>query len=59
VPRASAARRILISSAAVGQLREIAPRWDKHRLESLYVEWARTKDPARGEDARFLGWVLS
>ena len=37
----------------------MAPRWDKHMLEGLYVEWAKTKDPARNEDARFLGWVRS
>ena len=28
-------------------------------LESMYIEWARTKDAARNEDARFLGWVRS
>lgn len=54
-----AERRILISSAAIEQLYDIAPRWDKHRLEHLYIEWARTKETARSEDARFLGWVRS
>jgi hypothetical protein len=28
-------------------------------LESLYVNWARDKDAARNEDARFLSWVGS
>ncbi|MDZ4841583.1 MAG: hypothetical protein SH859_05495 [Hyphomicrobium aestuarii] len=52
-------RRILVSSRAVERLYEVAPRWDKHLLESLYVEWAKSKDPARDEDARFIGWVRS
>jgi len=52
-------RRILISSHAMEQLYEIAPRWDKHMLESLYVDWAKNKDPAHNEDARFIGWVKS
>lgn len=52
-------RRILISSRAIEQLGDAAPRWDKHLLESLYLEWAKTKDAARNEDARFLGWVKS
>ena len=55
----SVERRILISSEAIEQLYEIAPRWDRHRLEHLYIEWARTKETARSEDARFLGWVRS
>ena len=41
------------------RLYEIAPRWDKHMLESMYVEWAKDKDLARDEDARFIGWVKS
>jgi hypothetical protein len=41
------------------RLYEIAPRWDKHMLESLYVAWAKDKDAAHNEDARFLGWVKS
>lgn len=52
-------RRILISSRAIEQLHEVAPRWDKHQLESLYISWAKTKDAANNEDARFLGWVKS
>ena len=42
-------RRILISSQAMERLYEIAPRWDKHMLESMYVEWAKDKDLARDE----------
>jgi plasmid replication initiation protein len=56
-PQRSAERRILISSAVMEPLYEIAPRWDKHLLESFYIEWARTNDTARSQDARFLGWV--
>lgn len=52
-------RRVLISSQAIERLYEIAPRWDKHMLESMYVAWAKDKDPAHNEDARFLGWVKS
>jgi plasmid replication initiation protein len=52
-------RRIMISSKAIERLYDVAPRWDKHMLESLYAEWAKTKDVARNEDARFLGWVES
>lgn len=52
-------RRILISSDAMERLHVVAPRWDKHRLEQLYMAWAGTKDAARNEDARFLGWVKS
>lgn len=58
-PQPAAEPRILVSSQAIERLYEIAPRWDKHMLESLYVEWARSKDPARNEDARFIGWVRS
>ncbi len=52
-------RRAMISSRAIEQLYELAPRWDKHMLESLYGEWAKTKEAARNEDARFIGWVKS
>ena len=50
-------RRIMVSSQAMEQLYEIAPRWDKHYLENLYIAWAKDKDAARNEDARFLSWV--
>ena len=52
-------RRIRISTDAFERLFDVAPRWDKHMLESLYIEWARDKDAARSEDARFIGWVKS
>jgi plasmid replication initiation protein len=54
-----AERRIMVSSRAMERLNEMAPRWDKHMLESMYVAWAKDKDPARDEDARFIGWVKS
>ena len=41
------------------QLYEYAPGWDKYMLENLYIAWAKDKDAARNEDARFLGWVKS
>jgi plasmid replication initiation protein len=50
-------RRIMVSSSAMEQLYEIAPRWDKHFLENLYIGWARDKEAARSEDARFLSWA--
>ena len=52
-------RRITISQWAFDRLREQAPRWDKHMLESQYIEWAKTKDAALNGDARFLGWAKS
>jgi plasmid replication initiation protein len=56
---ASGDRTIMISNAAFERLFDMAPRWDKHMLENMYIAWARDKDPARSEDARFLGWVKS
>jgi plasmid replication initiation protein len=52
-------RPIMVSSQAMERLYEIAPRWDKHFLENLYIAWAKEKEPARNEDARFLSWVGS
>jgi hypothetical protein len=52
-------RLILISESAMEQVREVAPGWDKHMLERMYVGWAAGKDQARNEDARFLGWARS
>ena len=52
-------RRIIVSSRAIERLYEIAPQWDKYALENLYIAWAKDKDPARNEDARFLSWVGS
>ena len=56
---APAERRILVSSQAIERLYEMAPGWDKYMLEHTYIEWAKDKDPARNEDARFLSWVGS
>ena len=55
----SAERRITISEWAFERLYDLAPRWDKYMLERAYIAWAKDKDPARDEDARFLGWVKS
>jgi len=52
-------RAIRISEMAFDTMRERAPGWDKYMLENMYVEWAKTKDAARREDARFLRWVTS
>jgi hypothetical protein len=56
---AESERRIMISTHAIEQLYEIAPGWDKYMLENLYIAWAKDKEAARNEDARFLGWVKS
>jgi plasmid replication initiation protein len=58
-PAASAERRIMVSSAAIERLYEFAPGWDKYALENMYMAWAKDKEPARNEDARFCGWVKS
>ena len=50
-------RRVRVSDKAIEELYEIAPRWDKHALENLYIQWAADKDVARNEDARFLKFV--
>ena len=50
-------RRIMLSSKAIERLYEIAPRWDKYALEQAYKDWAKDKEEARNEDARFLSWV--
>lgn len=52
-------RRIMVSSKAIERLYEIAPGWDKYALEHAYIDWAKNKDPAHYEDARFLRWVTS
>jgi plasmid replication initiation protein len=52
-------RRIMVSSKAIEQLYEFVPGWDKYMLESMYIEWAKDKEAARDEDARFLSWVRS
>jgi plasmid replication initiation protein len=53
------AGRVMISSVAIEQLSDVAPGWDKYALESMYIAWAKDKDVARDEDARFLGWARS
>ena len=52
-------RRIMVSSKAIEQLYEIAPGWDKYMLEQAYIAWAKDKEAAHNEDARFLSWVGS
>jgi plasmid replication initiation protein len=52
-------RPITVSSRAIERLYDIAPGWDKQWLEQSYIAWAKTKDPASDEDARFLSWVES
>ena len=58
-PAAPPERRILVSSRAIERLYETAPGWDKYALEHAYMDWAKDKEPARNEDARFLSWVGS
>ncbi len=52
-------KNIMVSSRAIEQLYEFAPGWDKYMLEKLYIAWAKDKEAARNEDARFLGWARS
>jgi len=52
-------RRILVSARAIERLYETAPGWDKYMLEHAYMDWAKDKEAARNEDARFLSWVGS
>ena len=62
IPAESAAtsgRPIMVSSKAIERLYEMAPGWDKYMLESLYIAWAKDKEEARNEDARFLSWAGS
>lgn len=54
-----AEKRIMVSSRAIERLHDMAPRWDKYALEQAYLAWARDKEAARDEDARFLSWVRS
>ena len=49
----------MVSSRAIERLYEIAPQWDKYALENLYIAWAKDKEVARNQDARFLSWVGS
>ena len=59
MPSPASERRILVSSQAIERLYEIVPGWDKYMLENAYIDWAKDKEPARNEDARFLSWVGS
>ena len=52
-------RPILVSEEAIERLPEIAPRWDKYFLKHAYIDWAKDKEPAHNEDARFLRWAAS
>ncbi len=52
-------KKIVISSEAIERAREIAPRMDVYWLENTYIAWAKDKETARNEDARFLRWVES
>ena len=53
-------RPITISWKAMEQVPALAPGWDKHMLENMYIAWAREKkDRVFNEDARFLSWVKS
>jgi plasmid replication initiation protein len=52
-------RRIMVSTQAIERLYDIAPGWDKYFLESAYIAWAKDKEPAHNEDARFLSWAGS
>jgi hypothetical protein len=58
-PEAPKERRIAVSSAAIERLYDMAPDWDKYMLEHAYIDWAKDKEPAYNEDARFLSWVGS
>jgi plasmid replication initiation protein len=53
----SGERRIVLSEKTLERLTQMAPGWDKYALERAYVDWARGKEPAHNEDARFLKWV--
>lgn len=59
MPDKGVEKRIMVSSRAIEGLYEIAPGWDKYALEHGYIAWAKDKDAARDEDARFLSWVRS
>ena len=51
--------RIMVSPSAIERAGELAPGWDKYMLEKIYCDWARDKELAHSEDARFFGWVKS
>ena len=52
--------KIFVSTDAIEQARATAPGFDVYWLENTYKEWVKSiGEPARNEDARFLGWVKS
>jgi plasmid replication initiation protein len=59
VPDKGVEKLIMVSSQAIERLYEIAPGWDKYALEHGYIAWAKDKEAARNEDARFLSWAKS
>lgn len=59
VPISAPGRPIAVSAEAIERVPEFAPRWDKYYLEDAYKSWAKDKEPARNEDARFFGWLKS
>lgn len=57
---ATGPQKIIISSDAIAQAREVAPGADVYWLEATYIRWAENLgEPAHNEDARFLAWVKS
>ena len=50
---------IRISLQAMEELADVAPGWDRYAFEAMYLAWARDKEGARNEDARFLAWARS
>ena len=52
-------RQIIVSLEAMDRIQRMVPGWDKHWLEHAYIAWAKDKDVAIDEDARFLSWVRS
>ena len=58
-PAATRGKSITVSLQALNQLREVAPGWDRYALEAQYLARVADKEPARNEDARFIGWARS
>ena len=57
--KTSTPRLVNVSQGAIDQLYDFAPSWDKYMLVAAYMEWAKYKDLARDQDARFIGWAKS
>lgn len=57
IRKAVAPKAIRISWQALERAKVLAPGWDVYALEQTYTSWAASKDEARNEDARFLGWL--